>query len=145
MRAAQTQESPRTLRVSPYAETQFRLGRCEGGTLTAEEFAAAIEALIREVKAKGPSNKTLLVEMEDIVSLLREGLLKAPSAACPTIPVQLRPAFGASCRRPSRSSKPSRYAPPTAATMHKRMVTRRMARLDRHQGRCDSIMCFPHN
>jgi hypothetical protein len=43
--------------------------------LTAEEFAAAVEALIKEAKAKGLSNDTLLIELEDIISLLREGLL----------------------------------------------------------------------
>jgi hypothetical protein len=43
--------------------------------LTAEEFAAAIEALIREAKEGGLSHDTLLVEIEDIANLLREGLL----------------------------------------------------------------------
>jgi hypothetical protein len=41
----------------------------------AGEFSAAVEALIGEAKAKGLSNDTLLIELEDIISLLREGLL----------------------------------------------------------------------
>jgi hypothetical protein len=41
-----------------------------------EEFSAAIEALIREAKAKGLlSNDELLIELDDVISLLREGLL----------------------------------------------------------------------
>jgi hypothetical protein len=43
--------------------------------MTAEELAAAIAALIKEAKAQGLANDTLLIELEDIISLLREGLL----------------------------------------------------------------------
>jgi hypothetical protein len=43
--------------------------------IDAGEFSAAVEALIREAKAGGLSHETLLVELEDIISLLREGLL----------------------------------------------------------------------
>jgi hypothetical protein len=44
-------------------------------SVTAEEFAAAVEALIAKAKANGLSHETLLIEIEDIASLLREGLL----------------------------------------------------------------------
>jgi hypothetical protein len=40
-----------------------------------EEFAAAVTALIEEAKAQGSTNDTVLTELEDIISLLREGLL----------------------------------------------------------------------
>jgi hypothetical protein len=42
--------------------------------LTAEEFAAAVEALIRRARADGLSDEAILVEIEDIASLLREGV-----------------------------------------------------------------------
>jgi hypothetical protein len=47
----------------------------EDGTMTAEQFSAAVEALIAKAKASGLSHETLLIEIEDIASLLREGLL----------------------------------------------------------------------
>jgi hypothetical protein len=42
--------------------------------LTGEGFAAAVEAAIAEAQAKGLSDTTLLVEIEDIASQLREAL-----------------------------------------------------------------------
>jgi hypothetical protein len=44
----------------------------EGGVLTAEEFAAGVDDLIRDARTKGLSVETLLVEIEDVASLLRE-------------------------------------------------------------------------
>jgi hypothetical protein len=43
--------------------------------MTAEEFAAAVETLIGEAREKGLSNETVMVEIDDIANLLREGLL----------------------------------------------------------------------
>jgi hypothetical protein len=40
----------------------------------AEEFAAAVEKLIAEARAKGVSVEALLIEIEDIASLPREEL-----------------------------------------------------------------------
>ena len=42
--------------------------------LSAEEFATAVERLITDARAKGLLTETLLVEIEDIASLLREAL-----------------------------------------------------------------------
>jgi hypothetical protein len=44
------------------------------GVLTSEDFATAVEALIADARAKGLSDTTLLVEIEDIASQLRERL-----------------------------------------------------------------------
>jgi hypothetical protein len=46
-----------------------------GTTRSDVSLLAAVEALIREARAKGLSDDTLLVELEDIVTLLREGLV----------------------------------------------------------------------
>jgi hypothetical protein len=43
--------------------------------LTAKEFADAVEALIADAKAKGLGHDTILIELEDVINLLREGLL----------------------------------------------------------------------
>jgi hypothetical protein len=43
-------------------------------TLTPKEFASAVESVIEEAKAKGLPSQTLLIEIEDIASLLREEL-----------------------------------------------------------------------
>jgi hypothetical protein len=40
----------------------------------AEEFAAAVERLIAEARGKGVPDEMLLIEIEDIASLLREAL-----------------------------------------------------------------------
>lgn len=42
--------------------------------MTVEEFAAAVEALIKAARAHGLSDETLLIEIEDIASLLREAI-----------------------------------------------------------------------
>jgi hypothetical protein len=42
--------------------------------LTAEDFAAAVEGLIADARTNGLSDTTVLVEIEDIASRLREAL-----------------------------------------------------------------------
>jgi hypothetical protein len=42
--------------------------------LTAEEFGDGVEKIISEARAKGLSDEAMLVEIEDIASLLREAL-----------------------------------------------------------------------
>jgi hypothetical protein len=51
--------------------------------LTAEDFAAAVEGLIADARAKGLSDTTVLVEIEDIAGRLREALDGPPHRTGP--------------------------------------------------------------
>jgi hypothetical protein len=69
-----------TAGVRQSARKFYRMGlelvrHVAGRGISAGEFSAAVEALITDAKAKGLSNDTLLIELEDIISLLRERLL----------------------------------------------------------------------
>jgi hypothetical protein len=54
--------------------------------MTAAEFCTAVEGLMAEARAKGLSNEALPLEIEDVVSLLREGLACGPVQRAPHKP-----------------------------------------------------------
>jgi hypothetical protein len=60
---------------SLYKFTAKKAGRFH---MTAAEFSTAVEGLIAEARSKGLSNHALLLEIENVVSLLRERLAGGP-------------------------------------------------------------------